>query len=418
MILTTQLHQLFQSESLSALIANARTLLSNPIILTDLNHHVLEMSEEPDLQDSKWLHIKETRIVDATHNVSDIYHRSLFLQKPLLNKDIMDTVDVMRMAVAHNDQLIGFLEIPCFYAIPNQEEQELIKFVADIACLIMKRDMGYLHAPSDEKYFFIHDLIEGRILDEKTCKARSSSLHWNVSDHYRVLTLLPKDSLEHTKKASLSQLQKNLEKKIPKITAFLYGDTLKAVVPVNEDTIIDGQFFADIMEFLKKENLEAGISKSTDRLIDMKDANIASEKALYYGRLLKSDEILFFYNKYSIYHVLECCDEHIDIMQFCHSAIIKLANYDRIHQTDLLATMRTFLYSGQNIAESAAKLFIHRNTLNNRLQKIDDLIHVELQDSESVFHLMLSYHILEYIGANKIYDYETRITNNPQLKHQ
>ena len=56
--------------------------------------------------------------------------------------------------------------------------------------------------------------------------------------------------------------------------------------------------------------------------------------------------------------------------------------------------------------------------MNNRLQKIDDLIHVELDDSENIFHLMLSFHILEYTGVNKIYDYESRISQVPQLKHQ
>ena len=151
----SQLHVLFQSENLPALIRNARTLLSNPVILTDLNHHVLAMSSEPEIEDPKWLSIIEEKRLDISKNVSDVYHRSLLLHKPLLNRDLHDTIPVMRMAVAHSDQLLGFLEIPCFYGIPDEEEQEIIKFVSDVACLIMKRDLGYLYAPSDDKYFFI-----------------------------------------------------------------------------------------------------------------------------------------------------------------------------------------------------------------------------------------------------------------------
>ncbi len=418
MTTATQLHVLFQSENLAALIQNARTLLSNPIILTDFNHNVLEMSDEPDIEDARWRFIKKEGRIDTTKNISDVYRRSLLLHKPLLNRDVSDTINVMRMAVAHNEQLLGFLEIPCFYCIPNQEEQELIKFIADIACLLMKRDLGYLNTPSDDKYFFISDLIEGRISDENTCKARCKALQWDISGYYRFLTIGTKCDTAGNRKSILTRHKKSFEKAFSGTPVFLYGDLLKAIIPVKEDAVSDGKFFADLLDYLNANNLEAGISSSSENLLEIRTNHLASEKALFYGQLLKSDETLFFYDKYSVYHILETCDEHADVMQYCHSAIIKLANYDRTHNTELLDTMRTFLYTRQNIADSATKLYIHRNTMNNRLQKIDDLIHIDLQDSENIFHLMLSFHILEYVGANKIYDYETRILQNPLLKHQ
>ena len=178
MINSSQLHHLFQSDNLTDLAQKARKLLSNPLIITDLNHRVLAMSDEPDLADQKWLHIKESGIIDITPNIANIYHRSQLLHKPLVNKALSDSTKVMRMAVAHKEQLIGYLEIPCFNCLPSQEEQDLIIFIADIACLIMKRNLGYFNAPSDAIFFLISDLIEGRMSDERTCRARCDSLKW------------------------------------------------------------------------------------------------------------------------------------------------------------------------------------------------------------------------------------------------
>ena len=203
---SSQLHHLFQSDNLTDLAQKARKLLSNPLIITDLNHRVLAMSDEPDLADQKWLHIKESGIIDITPNIANMYHRSQLLHKPLVNKALSDSTDVMRMAVTHKEQLIGYLEIPCFNCIPGQEEQDLIIFIADIACLIMKRNLGYFNAPSDAIFFLISDMIEGRMSDERTCRARCDSLKWSIPEHYRVLTLLPNNAASADKPIPLKIL--------------------------------------------------------------------------------------------------------------------------------------------------------------------------------------------------------------------
>ena len=131
-----------------------------------------------------------------------------------------------------------------------------------------------------------------------------------------------------------------------------------------------------------------------------------------------SQEILFFYDKYSVYHTMELCGKQMDLMRFCHSAIFTLADYDRIHETALLETLHAYLYCRQNLAEASAKLFIHRNTLTNQLTKIHDLVHVDLEDIETVFHLLYSYHILEYYGSTVMLDYKTRMKLSPSLRHQ
>ena len=195
-------------------------------------------------------------------------------------------------------------------------------------------------------------------------------------------------------------------------------DQIKLILPVYQSTAKDGVTFHTLIDFLKQNGLEAGISRNTDSLSHLARGNVESVKALEMGQLFHSQECLFFYDKFSVYHALDLCQKNYDVMNFCHSALFILATYDRTHGTSLLDTLHAFLFCHHSLTEAAAKLFIHRNTMNNRMEKIVELTGVDLQDAEAAFHLMFSFHILEYYGATVALDYEQRMRHNPTLRHQ
>src|SRR5438093_12868684 len=54
-------------------------------------------------------------------------------------------------------------------------------------------------------------------------------------------------------------------------------------------------------------------------------------------------------------------------------AIAKLADYDEAHQTSLLRTLEEFLARRGTISATAGALYIHPNTLRQRLRRIMEL---------------------------------------------
>lgn len=56
------------------------------------------------------------------------------------------------------------------------------------------------------------------------------------------------------------------------------------------------------------------------------------------------------------------------------AAIRPLLDYDRTHGTELTMTAWTFLDSESNAVRTAEELFIHRNTVRQRLAQIDRLV--------------------------------------------
>ncbi len=81
--------------------------------------------------------------------------------------------------------------------------------------------------------------------------------------------------------------------------------------------------------------------------------------------------------------------------EFCQvnhyrSMIACLAAYDQEHGTELLRTLSTYIDQFGDINKTAQSLFIHRNTLYQRLKKIGDLCQVDLRDTLTILNLFLA----------------------------
>ena len=83
--------------------------------------------------------------------------------------------------------------------------------------------------------------------------------------------------------------------------------------------------------------------------------------------------------------------EQIPAFMLCHKSFLTLANYDRENQTQYLDTLRVWIAEKYNATHAAAKLYIHRTTFLDRMERIKTLINVNLDDWDTRIHLMLSY---------------------------
>lgn len=66
-------------------------------------------------------------------------------------------------------------------------------------------------------------------------------------------------------------------------------------------------------------------------------------------------------------------------------------------QEELLNTLRMYLQCGGNKKEASQKLFVHVNTLNYRMQKLERLLGLDLKDPNTVFSLELALRIHDYL---------------------
>ncbi len=66
-----------------------------------------------------------------------------------------------------------------------------------------------------------------------------------------------------------------------------------------------------------------------------------------------------------------------------------LQEHDRTRRSDLVWTLRTYFAAGSNASEAADRLFLHRNSMIYRLERIQKLTGLDLKDHRVALALQL-----------------------------
>ena len=93
-------------------------------------------------------------------------------------------------------------------------------------------------------------------------------------------------------------------------------------------------------------------------------------------------------------HLLTRFGETHHLKHYCLPEVIELVQYDKLNNSSYLDTLRVYLRS-RNVAIAAGELHIHRNTMNYRIQKIEEITHLNLNEGEDLYKLWFSLLILE-----------------------
>ncbi|MCD8224146.1 MAG: helix-turn-helix domain-containing protein [Clostridiales bacterium] len=87
---------------------------------------------------------------------------------------------------------------------------------------------------------------------------------------------------------------------------------------------------------------------------------------------------------------------HNDIVYLMHPSIIKLARYDVAHKTNLRDLLFYYLLCGCSLNRTASLMYMHRNTVMNKLNKINEIIGIPLDDGFVRHRLIISCLVYRY----------------------
>lgn len=194
-------------------------------------------------------------------------------------------------------------------------------------------------------------------------------------------------------------LQKHLYSLLSGGSVFLYQSYVIAVVDAKEaeklkDTDPDQNWFRNIREI----GVSSVFRTPEEFPYNFQCANVACEMAHKLG----STEQIHYYDKYQFFHILSTCGNEKLLTSYIHPAFEMLREYDSANETSLLKTLHTYLEHGLNAKETATALYLHRNTLTYRLNKIRELTGISFEDLETVFRISCSFRINELLKVYEI----------------
>ena len=152
----------------------------------------------------------------------------------------------------------------------------------------------------------------------------------------------------------------------------------------------------DIAKSKYNTNIYIGVGNSTGYLEDVKLSRNEAYAAIKVADLSKTDEHIFFYRDQGLYTLISKITDQKFLDEFVKKHIGKLIRTDEVNDSSLCETLENYLNNNCNAKLTAETMFLHRNTLNYRLEKIKKILGKELDDMESCLTLKLAFMIRNY----------------------
>ncbi|MCQ2009109.1 PucR family transcriptional regulator ligand-binding domain-containing protein [Sporolactobacillus sp. STSJ-5] len=128
-----------------------------------------------------------------------------------------------------------------------------------------------------------------------------------------------------------------------------------------------------INQALPSLKFHVGIGKSRTRLSEVWMSFKEAYQVIEISQTVPAMGKCNFYGNLGVYQLLNAVPEPI-LNEFIHDQLGQIIDYDQKHHLNLVETLSMYFKCMGSKGETAKKLFIHRQTLYNRLEKIRDIL--------------------------------------------
>jgi len=276
----------------------------------------------------------------------------------------------------------------------KESDLELASMLAEVIAAEMQSDRFYKDTRGIMYESFIIDLLNEKIKDAREIEEKLKYLDLNLKGSLSVLTVNAGTGRAPT--TPLKYYRDLLEGILSGGKPVIAGNNIVMVINSSRKAPLSNSQRQQLTEFLKKNGLFGGLSRSFDNIRDIARYYAQSVKAIEMGSAISPDKLLYEYEDYVMFHVINVCSASQDIESFCHSSLYTLMEYDRKNGTDLTRILYKYLTNDKKVVETADELGIHRNTLSYRIARIEQIMNVDLSKSDVLLHLLFSFNILKY----------------------
>lgn len=145
--------------------------------------------------------------------------------------------------------------------------------------------------------------------------------------------------------------------------------------------------------------LSVGISEVLSGVLTIQNGFLQAQSALQIGSLLHPDQNCYTYEQDWIFQKLLHHFSQSELMNIYRQYLGILEDYDEKNQAELLPTLESYLMHFLNTTQTAKALYIHRNTMIYRLSQIEDLLGVDLSDSDIIYRLQTAFYVRKLLTA-------------------
>ena len=263
---------------------------------------------------------------------------------------------------------------------------------------------------------FFNQLFVEKIQDRKKILEYTNLLNWNIAEPHAIglfsFVFASKDEhhpnlLEEDAKKTWvwERIRDYLARLYPGIIFTRKDGYYMVIVP--KEIFATGDFWKRFYERVKKmvKNEEPllsvyiGISQEANQIENYYLCYKQAQKTLVILCSRFADKGYMSFDELGSYTVLYHLGDPLVVPLFLKTYLNPLLEYGNGKNRDLFDTLRIYLRTNGNIKDAANLLFIHRSSLKYRLERIREIMGIDIDHAEQRFNLMLAYKLYDLFSG-------------------
>ena len=374
----------------------------NPWYLADASYHVLYARDDKDAEDMSyiWRYLYQKRylpvdIISELVRSGGLDEMNNHKKAYIPDKDPF-TIPFVSNTICPKDTVVGHFYIIGFYHPPSVVEVEIAQFFGSVLEQIYEsyREMVPTYGRIYDNYFL--DLLEGKaeVSTERTHELLNMLGFGQTDRLLLAVTEAKEDFLNH--QGIIDRLKLPLIEERFFCRCFPYHNRLVILFNLTMSCQKKGyhekDFFREFSREFLKDSYLAGLSdtfRADKELPFLRRYYLQANSAL--SAISEKSKPYLFYEQIAIKGLFDEIKKNLPdgYHAFSHPAISILKDYDKLHDTELLKTLKCYYLCNRNMVHTASRLFIHRNTLMNRMDKIKALTAIDPADYDTGIRLMI-----------------------------
>ncbi len=372
-------------------------ILGNPFFICDISYKILGYSDcEIDDEILHWEHIKNDQV--AYETVLKIKSQGVLEEtykgaEPVRRQLDHESIASMAVRIAIDNKPVGHIVL-YEYLKPFSETDKvlLMKFAEAVSNELLKNEAHLRAGKLDEI-----TLAEMLRLDVKQDATRIKILAHDFATKKYLYALCASQDKRNPAKASLNYLKDIITEIIPDSISVVYKKDI--VVLIGNDspyTPFSEPLRKQVDDFLAINSMYAGLSRSFTDMGNLKKHYQFARTASWFGEIYDQSYRAYLYDEYYLFDLFASLELNRELQDFCSDAVLEMMQYDKEANTDYLESARCYLENDKNLNKCAQKMCMHRNSMDYRIKKIEELFHVDFSDENFCFSFYLSVKILAY----------------------
>jgi PucR family transcriptional regulator, purine catabolism regulatory protein len=146
-------------------------------------------------------------------------------------------------------------------------------------------------------------------------------------------------------------------------------------------------------------HLAVGVGQAARDITTWRNSYRDAVQALELAARLHTDTPLYI-GSLGVYQLILSLSDREKLLAFCHRVLGTLEEYDHRQNADLITTLEAFFTCHGNLSQTADTLFVHRNTLLYRMNRINEIAQIDLERPEIRLALHLALTIRRLLAMN------------------